>query len=116
MAGTTFLWSVLLTQIGCSESAEKFITGCYYTNWAQYRHGIGKYLPENYQRGLCTHIFYAFAEMNSSFDLKPFEWNDQSTEYNKGMYQRVNDLKNKQPDLKTLLSFGGWTYCEKNKA
>lgn len=47
-----------------------YIRGCYYSSWAQYRRGKGKYLPENYVPGLCTHIFYAFAGMNQDFTIK----------------------------------------------
>ena len=52
---------------------------CYYTNWAQYRNGIGRYVPSNYEDGLCTHIIYAFAKVDEDafgFYLAPYEWND----------------------------------------
>jgi hypothetical protein len=57
---------------------------CYYTNWAQYRNGPGKFYPENVDPSLCTHIIYAFAKMVGNH-LAAFEWNDESTPWMKGM-------------------------------
>ena len=57
---------------------------CYYTNWAQYRHGKGKFVPENIDGSLCTHIIYAYAKLQR-YSLAPFEWNDESTRWMKGM-------------------------------
>jgi len=42
--------------------------------------------------------------------LKPYEWNDESTEWSIGMYERFNNLKQTAPHIKTLLSVGGWTF------
>ncbi|BFZ03280.1 hypothetical protein BsWGS_06318 [Bradybaena similaris] len=81
---------------------------CYYTNWAQYRQEPAKFLPENIDPQLCTHIHYAFAKLNSSSELAPYEWNDESTPWSVGMYERVTNLKKKNPQLKILLSLGGW--------
>lgn len=39
---------------------------CYFTNWAWYRRGIGKYLPEHIDHTLCTHIIYGFAVLDYS--------------------------------------------------
>lgn len=39
---------------------------CYFTNWAWYRQGIGKYLPEDIDENLCTHIVYGFAVLDFS--------------------------------------------------
>ncbi|KAL8569618.1 hypothetical protein ACOMHN_057185 [Nucella lapillus] len=80
---------------------------CYYTNWAQYRHGAGTFLPENVDPTLCTHIIYAFAGLKQN-RLANYEWNDLSTPWRKGMYERYHDLKQRNPALKTLLAVGGW--------
>lgn len=39
---------------------------CYFTNWAWYRQGQGKYLPEDIDPELCTHIVYGFAVLDFS--------------------------------------------------
>ena len=48
---------------------------CYFSNWAQYRSGIGHFLPENIDPFLCTHLHFAFAVVKDD-ELSPFEWND----------------------------------------
>jgi len=58
---------------------------CYYPNWTQYRPGDGKFLPEHIDGSLCTHINYAFAKMSNN-RLQPYEWNDDSSPWSKGMY------------------------------
>ncbi|GFN85042.1 endochitinase [Plakobranchus ocellatus] len=57
---------------------------CYYTNWAQYRNGMGKFVPENIEANHCTHIMYAFATIRDG-QLKGYEWNDESTNWLTGM-------------------------------
>lgn len=37
---------------------------CYFTNWAWYRKGIGKYVPEDIDGNLCTHVVYGFAVLD----------------------------------------------------
>jgi chitinase len=34
---------------------------CYFTNWAWYRSEKGKFVPEDIDEKLCTHIVYGFA-------------------------------------------------------
>lgn len=80
---------------------------CYYTNWAQYRPKPGSYFPEDIDPNLCTHIIFAFAKINDQSELEAFEWNDESTEWSSGMYQRTIDLKKKNKNLKILIAVGG---------
>lgn len=51
---------------------------CYFTNWAWYRQGHGKYLPSDIDPDLCTHIVYGFAVLNGDqFVIKPHDtWAD----------------------------------------
>ncbi|XP_038604910.1 chitotriosidase-1 [Tachyglossus aculeatus] len=94
-AGVAFL---LLVQ--CSAAAKLV---CYFTNWSQYRPDAGRYLPENVDPGLCTHLIYAFANMNNN-QLTTYEWNDDV------LYKSFNGLKSRNPELKTLLAIGGWNF------
>nr|BAP90827.1 chitinase [Prionace glauca] len=87
----------------CLELGSAYRLVCYFTNWAQYRPGQGKYMPENVDPCLCTHLIYAFAGMRSN-QISTYEWDDVK------LYHEFNSLKNKNKDLKTLLSVGGWNF------
>ncbi|CAF1039913.1 unnamed protein product [Rotaria sordida] len=90
-----------------SKTTEPLIV-CYYTNWSQYRHGPGRFYPENLDVNLCTHIVYAFAKLDND-RIVPYEWNDESTPWSVGMYQRIINLR-KSNKLKVLLGLGGWNH------
>lgn len=51
---------------------------CYFTNWAWYRQGVGKYLPSDIDPDLCTHIVYGFAVLDGDqLVIKPHDtWAD----------------------------------------
>lgn len=92
----TALGVLLVLQI---DASTKLV--CHITNWAQYRPSTGKFTPDNIDPFLCTHVIYTMATINSFNQLIPVEWNDET------MYKNLNDLKNVNPLLKTLLSVGG---------
>ncbi|XP_071953623.1 probable chitinase 10 isoform X2 [Antedon mediterranea] len=84
---------------------------CYYTNWSQYRSAdVAKFVPEDIDPYLCTHIVYAFAKIGSGNSLQAYEWNDESTSWSVGMYEKVVNMKSQNPSLKVLLAVGGWTF------
>ncbi|GBP48406.1 Chitotriosidase-1 [Eumeta japonica] len=82
---------------------------CYYTNWSQYRQKIGKFLPEDIQPDLCTHIIFAFGWLKKG-KLSSFESNDETKDGKTGLYDRINNLKKANPKLKVLLAIGGWSF------
>ena len=51
---------------------------CYFTNWAWYRPGIGKYEAGDVDPSLCTHIVYGFAVLDyNTLTIKPHDtWAD----------------------------------------
>ena len=94
---------LILSVIHISQ-ANKYVRVCYFTNWAQYRSGIAKFVPKDIDPSLCTHVVYAFAKIDSGNKIASYEWNDET------LYGEVDKLKQKNPDLKTLLAVGGWSH------
>lgn len=64
-------------------------------------------IPEHIDPCLCTHLIYAFSEMKDN-KLTPMEKYDQADGDKAGFFERMNNLKQKNPKLKTLLAVGGW--------
>ncbi len=89
----------------------------YFENWSQYRPGGGMFLPEKIDPSLFTHINFAFGifgfvtkgfknpGLTGDYKVQPIEWNDQTA-----LYPGIQKLKQKNPNLKTLLSIGGWGF------
>jgi hypothetical protein len=100
-----------------------FRTIGYFENWAQYRQAGGKFFPNQIDPNLFTHINFAFAlfgfitwsvdpnpartgpqRLTGDYTVQPTEWNDETA-----LYPALNALKQQNPNLKTLLSIGGWS-------
>ncbi|XP_022905137.2 probable chitinase 10 [Onthophagus taurus] len=76
---------------------------CYITKWSQKRPSAGRFTPEDVDPSLCTHVVYAFATLK---EHKLAEADEKDAE----TYERVLDLREKNPDLKVLLAIGGWAF------
>lgn len=79
-----FLFVAIFTVNYSSAQKQDYKRVCYYTNWSQYRTGLGKFTPQNVHPFVCTHIVYAFAKTSGN-RIEAAEWNDESTEWSKGM-------------------------------
>lgn len=77
---------------------------CHITNWSFYRKGEGKFVPENLDSSLCTHIVYSFATLEpESLELREFDpWGDIENQ----LYSRTVNLDKNVP---VILGLGGWT-------
>ncbi|KAE8573974.1 Putative chitinase [Halyomorpha halys] len=89
----------------------QFKVVCYFTNWAWYRQGTGKYLPSDIDPNLCTHIVYGFAVLDTDrLVIKPHDsWADLDNKF----YEKVTALKAK--GIKVTLAIGGWNDSAGNK-
>jgi len=75
---------------------------CYFTNWAWYRPGDGKFMPKDIDASLCTHVMYAFATLSNN-KIKPYDsWADLDNKF----YEQVVALKSQ--GKKVFISIGGW--------
>jgi len=91
---------------------------CYFGAWAFYRPGDGKFDIDNIDPHLCTHLCYGFANMNNAtweavsydpwYDLAPWDEGCDGDHCHYDSFRRFNALKQKNSELKTLLSIGGW--------
>ncbi|KAK7070519.1 Cht3p [Halocaridina rubra] len=84
---------------------------CYFTNWAWYRQGEGKYTPDDIDASLCTHIVYGFAVLNgNNLLIKPHDtWAD----FDNNFYETVTSYKSN--GVKVLIAIGGWNDSAGNK-
>ena len=59
---------------------------CYYSSYAQNRPDVGKFLPENIDPDLCTHVIFTFADIIQGTNLKASGWNDLENGKDAGIY------------------------------
>lgn len=80
--------------------ASRIIAG-YYAGWAAY----SGYTPSDIPAANLTHIIYAFANIDSSYRIAVGD-----PDVDPGNFSELRALKSKYPNLKTLISVGGWEW------
>lgn len=90
----------------------------YYPEWAIYRKPAFK--PADINTDLVTHINYAFAKVDTKGNVSLFDdwaatgyrsdWNTEKPYW--GNFRQLQELKQKHPELKILISIGGWTLSD----
>lgn len=98
---------VLINLLNLIFFKEKLI--CYYGTWSTYRSSNGKFDVENIDPYLCTHLIYSFVGITESGGVRIMDpYLDLKDNYGRGNIKKFNNLKLKNPNLKTLVAVGGW--------
>ncbi|MES2199505.1 MAG: glycosyl hydrolase family 18 protein [Chlamydiota bacterium] len=117
-----FVLTLCVNLPGAGFSSETPVVAAYYENWSQYRPpsgGRAVFFPNLIDPTILTDLYYAFAvfgfvtasidqenpHLTGDYTVQPVEWNDESV-----LYPQVMDLKQINPNLRNILSIGGWSF------
>ncbi|XP_055979495.1 oviduct-specific glycoprotein [Sorex fumeus] len=101
--GKLCLWVGLLLVLKHHDGAAHKLV-CYFTSWAQSRPSPASVSPRDLDPFLCTHLILAFASMNHNQIVA------KNPQDEKILYPEFNKLKERNRELRTLLSVGGWNF------
>ncbi|XP_035912355.1 chitinase-3-like protein 1 [Anopheles stephensi] len=83
---------------------------CYYASWATYRPGRGRFDVDHIDPFLCTHLLYAFFGVDESGAVTVLDpWLDLEVNGGRANIRRFNELRQQNPQLRTLAAIGGAT-------
>jgi chitinase len=100
---TNILFLIILSFLTATVNCEQRVV-CYWPEWHVNEKAPYKSVPEDIDATLCTHIHFAFALLDDTNEtLKDSEGSPQTD-----LYKRLIALKQKNSNLKVIMSLGGW--------
>ncbi|XP_020293846.1 probable chitinase 3 [Pseudomyrmex gracilis] len=101
----------ILPRFRIAENVNEKKVVCYYTNWSSKRVSVGKFLPEDIDGELCTHVVYAFATLDEeTFTLDI----DDSADLYRNFLRKAMEIRRKN-GVKVLIGLGGYNDSKDNK-
>nr|ABB97081.2 chitinase [Ostrinia furnacalis]3W4R_A Chain A, Chitinase [Ostrinia furnacalis] len=98
--------AVLAVGINAAESDSRARVVCYFSNWAVYRPGVGRYGIEDIPVDMCTHIIYSFIGVTE--DTQQVLIIDPELDVDKNGFKNFTSLRSKHPGVKFTVAVGGW--------
>lgn len=102
------LTCIFLKVLNASKNIYYFVEKviCYWGTWSHYRPGNGQFRYNHIDGNLCTHVLYAFLGISGQGGVRFFDsWLD----INLNNLQNSISIKRQYPDLKLIVSIGGWS-------
>ncbi|XP_053674557.1 acidic mammalian chitinase-like [Anopheles nili] len=105
-------WGIMLAFYFMLSLVETREVVCYYGTWATYRKTNGKFTVDNVDPFLCTQLNYAFFDINPNGTVRIIDeyvaLPPGPPVYGLDAIAKFNNLKQKNPALKTIASVGGY--------
>ncbi|XP_043276922.1 chitotriosidase-1-like [Venturia canescens] len=105
MCWLSWMAAVCLAGMATAAADKKIV--CYFESSSVHSPGAGRFTIDNIDSSLCTHYIYAYVGLNKSRIEIIDPWQDLPIEGGQNGFERFNDMRRKNPGVKTLVAIGG---------